>query len=74
MRYWYQFIEAGTVGEMLADSEDATALEFSDVLERNELPPFEVLAKYLAPGGAFLMDTDSGFHYMMFSMRRDVEE
>ncbi len=74
MRYSYQFIEEGTVGEFLTESEDATAMEFGDVLERNELPPFGVLAKYLAPGGAFLMDTDSGFHYMAFLLRRDVEE
>lgn len=36
-----------------------------------KLPPFEVIAKYLAPGGAFLVDEETGLHYTGFSMRRE---
>jgi hypothetical protein len=40
-------------------------------LEKHELPPFSVIAKYLAPGGGFLVDEQNGMHYTQFSMRRD---
>lgn len=36
-----------------------------------KLPPFEVIAKYLAPGGAFVVEEETGLHYTGFSMRRD---
>jgi hypothetical protein len=36
-----------------------------------KLPPFEVIAKYLAPGGAFVVDEETGLHYTGFSMRRE---
>ncbi len=40
-------------------------------LESRELPPFSVIAKYLAPSGGFLVEEDTGLHYMTFSLRRD---
>ena len=40
-------------------------------LKGKKLPPFEVIAKYLAPGGAFVIDEETGLHYTGFSMRRD---
>jgi hypothetical protein len=42
-----------------------------DALTTNPLPPFAVLAKYLAPGGGLLTNDDTGFHYMAFSLRRE---
>lgn len=40
-------------------------------LENHELPPFSVIAKYLAPGGGFLVEEETGLHYMSFSLRRE---
>lgn len=40
-------------------------------LEKHELPPFSVIAKYLAPGGGFLVDDETGLHYMSFALRRE---
>lgn len=40
-------------------------------LDKRELPPFSVIAKYLAPSGGFLVDDDTGMHYMTFSLRRE---
>lgn len=40
-------------------------------LESRELPPFSVIAKYLAPSGGFLVEEETGLHYMSFSLRRD---
>jgi hypothetical protein len=42
-------------------------------LEANPLPPFAVLQKYLAPGGAVLVDDPTGLHYVTFSLRRKSE-
>lgn len=40
-------------------------------LDKHELPPFSVISKYLAPGGGYLVDEDTGLHYMSFSLRRE---
>jgi len=40
-------------------------------LDKRELPPFSVIAKYLAPSGGFLVDDETGLHYMSFSLRRE---
>ena len=34
------------------------------------LPPFEVISKYLAPGGGSLTSDESGLHYVGFSLKR----
>ncbi len=39
-------------------------------LEKHDLPPFSVIAKYLAPSGGFLVEEETGMHYMSFSLRR----
>lgn len=39
-------------------------------LEKHELPPFSVISKYLAPSGGFLVEEETGMHYMSFSLRR----
>jgi hypothetical protein len=42
-----------------------------DALTANPLPPFSVLAQYLAPSGALLTNDETGFHYMAFSLKRE---
>jgi len=39
-------------------------------LDTHQLPPFEQIAKYLSPGGAFVIEEENGLHYTAFSMRR----
>jgi|GEM_PF-395481 len=39
-------------------------------LESHQLPPFEVIAKYLSPSGAFVTEEENGLHYTAFSMQR----
>lgn len=43
-------------------------------LTEHPLPDFEVLKKYVAPTGAMLTNDDTGFHYMLFSLKRETEE
>lgn len=40
-------------------------------LESHELPPFSVIAKYLAPSGGYLVEEETGLHYMSFTLRRE---
>jgi hypothetical protein len=42
-----------------------------DALTANPLPPFAVLAQYLAPSGALVTSDETGFHYMAFSLKRE---
>jgi hypothetical protein len=42
----------------------------NQALQDNPLPPFAVLQKYLAPGGAVLIDDETGLHYTSFTLRR----
>ncbi len=39
-------------------------------MQENPLPPFAVLRQYLAPGGAMVVDDQSGLHYMSFTLQR----
>lgn len=39
-------------------------------LDQHPLPPFEVLQRYLAPGGSMLVDDETGLHYTNFTLRR----
>ena len=39
-------------------------------LERNELPPFSVLAQYLAPAGGMIVSDETGIHYTGFVLTR----
>lgn len=40
-------------------------------LDKHELPDFSVIAKYLAPSGGFLVEEETGLHYMSFGLRRE---
>ncbi len=42
-----------------------------EALDKHKLPEFSVIAKYLAPGGGFLLDEETGLHYMSFALRRE---
>ncbi|MBN2579087.1 MAG: hypothetical protein JXB10_08860 [Pirellulales bacterium] len=42
-------------------------------LTSNPLPPFETLQKYLAPGGATIVDDETGLHFMTFVLKRRPE-
>lgn len=43
----------------------------NNALTKNPLPPFAVLAQYLAPGGGLITDDETGIHYTAFSLRRE---
>lgn len=40
-------------------------------LDNHKLPDFSIIAKYLAPSGGFLVEEETGLHYMSFGLRRE---
>ena len=48
------------------------AKAFLEALEKHELPPFDVLAKYFAPQGILLIDDGTGWHLVSFALRKKL--
>ena len=42
-------------------------------MEKQPLPSFSVLQKYLAPGGSIVVDDETGLHWMNFTLKRKTE-
>ena len=75
MRFLYDLATADQTRDQLRRRAENNPF-FSSVqtaLEDNPLPPFAVLQQYLAPGGAMVIDDDSGIHYTAFTLRRKKE-
>lgn len=73
MRSFYELATSPTTRrrlDELAQSNQGLRL-LNDALRDNPLPPFSVIAKYLAPGGGMLVSDQSGLHYTAFVLRRE---
>jgi hypothetical protein len=73
MRLLYDLATSETIRERLASgAEGNQALGALDkALRDHPLPPFAVIAKYLAPGGSLLTNDETGFHFTSFTLRRE---
>jgi hypothetical protein len=78
MKLLYDLATSDNTKRNLADQAENNRSEFGrdvfkrldDTLKKNPLPPFKVLAKYLAPAGAMMTQDETGFHYMTFGLKR----
>jgi hypothetical protein len=74
MRQWYDLLISektrALIDENKEDNKFLAAL--AEALDEHQLPPFDVLAPYLAPGGGILYDTDNGYHGISFTLRNEV--
>ena len=72
LRVGYELLHSGEVREQISKMKEENPFfqALDEALTNNEFPPFEVIAKYLAPGGAMLTNEESGFHYVGFGLRR----
>jgi hypothetical protein len=72
LRVGYELLHSEEVRQQIAKMKDGNPFfqALDEALTNNQLPPFEVIAKYLAPGGAMLTNEESGFHYVGFGLRR----
>jgi hypothetical protein len=71
-KYLYDLANSDKARELLQQraGNNAFFTALHDGLDQNPLPPWEVIAKYLAPTGAMFTDDDSGIHYFAFALRR----
>lgn len=75
MRFLYELATAERTRQGLREqAENNPFLKSLDTaLKEHPLPPFAVLRQYLAPGGAMVVDDETGIHYTAFSLRRKSE-
>jgi len=75
VRQWYDLLTSERTRELIDEHKEGHPLlaALADALEQHQLPPFEVLAPYLPPGGAILYDTDNGYHGIGFTLRNQTE-
>ncbi len=71
-KYMYDLATSDTTRSTLRDRSAGNQVlgALNQGLEKNPLPPWEVIARYLAPEGAMMTDDDTGVHYMQFALRR----
>jgi hypothetical protein len=75
LRQWYDLLTSEKTKEYLAEHAEGNPFfaALADSLAANELPPFDVLARYAMPSVSVLYDTDTGFHGIGFSIRSEAE-
>ncbi len=73
MRFLYELATSAETQEFLAgqSKESQFFRTLKEALEKNPLPPFAVISKYLAPSGGLLVNEETGFHYTGFTLRRE---
>lgn len=72
MRMLYDLANGEQAKTFLADRSESNDF-FKNVdkaMKDNPLPPFQVISKYLAPGGGLLTNDETGIHYAAFQLRR----
>lgn len=75
LRQWYELLTSQKTRDKLNENKDKSPFfaALAEALEQHQLPPFDVLAPYVAPGGGILYDTDSGYHGISFTLRNKAE-
>jgi hypothetical protein len=73
MRLLYELATARSTQTRLANQAENNPFfrALNDAVTNNPLPPFAVIAQYLAPGGAIVTDDETGIHYTAFGLRRE---
>lgn len=72
LRFWYDLANAENTRKRLSDQASRNPFfgSLNAALRDNPLPPFEVIAEYMAPGGGMLVSDPTGIHYMTFGLKR----
>jgi hypothetical protein len=72
MKMLYELATGEQTRQQLTDgAENVEVLKVLDsALNDNPLPPFKVIAQYLAPRGGMLTNDETGFHYTIFTLKR----
>ncbi|TWU41208.1 hypothetical protein Q31b_26470 [Novipirellula aureliae] len=70
-RQFYELAKADDSRKFLRTQgeKSSAAKQFSELLERNQLPPYEEFRQYFAPGGVFGYNEPTGIHFGSFSLK-----
>ena len=73
IRMFYEMSKSDDSRKFLrqAGENNVVARKMYELLERNELPPYEEFEKYFAPSGSFAYDEPTGMHLGSFTLRAD---
>ena len=71
LRQVYELAKSDQTRSFLKNAGDRNpaAKGVSDLLQRNELPPFDEFLKYFAPSGSFAFDEPSGIHFGRYTLK-----
>ncbi len=75
MRFLYDLVHADRTRDGLRRGAENNPFlkSINEALEKNPMPPFSVLKRYLAPTGAMVVDDKTGLHLMQFTLRRKAD-
>jgi len=73
LRFWYDMVNAENTRKRLGEQAEKNQFfgSLNQALKDHPLPPFDVLAQYMAPGGGVVVNDDTGIHYTTFTLKRD---
>ncbi len=73
MRLLYELATAESSRNRLSRAAQDSAFfrAIDSALQEHPLPPFSVIAQYLAPAGGVLVSDETGFHYVAFALKRE---
>ena len=73
MRLLYDLMTGDATRDRLDQASDSNQVfgALNKALKDNPLPPFHKIAQYLAPRGGMMTNDETGFHYTIFTMRRE---
>jgi hypothetical protein len=72
LRFWYDMVNAENTRKRLGEQAEKNQFfgSLNQALKAHPLPPFDVLAQYMAPGGGVVVNDETGIHYTTFTLKR----
>ena len=72
-RMWFDLVKSENTRDLLTQGseENKYVAGLKRVIEENPLPDFDDVAHYFAPSGAFVVNDETGFHFLAFQVKAD---
>ncbi len=73
LRQLYDLAKSPQVREIARarGEENAVVKRIAEMMDKNELPPFDEFKKYFAPSGSFAYDEPTGIHFGRYTLKAD---
>lgn len=60
--------------EKFASSNEESLRGLKTAFDDNPMPTYEDIQKYIPPSGGYMTTDDSGYHFLLFQQRREIED